>query len=119
MAESTSTSTASTSPHYAVPPEKVAFYHAHGWVVLEDVVPPAELSRIRGLVEDMVSGKIDTRRNRADLGGHTDRVQPLTENIIQIAWPTDLTSALDENLFIQRSRAISDQLYRDAPGTWQ
>ena len=114
MAEATD-----TSPHYVVPAEKVAFYNAHGWVVLEDVVPPQELARIKGLVEDMIAGRIDTRRNRADLGGHTERVQPLTENIIQIAWPTDLTSLLDENLFIQRSRAISDQLYASPPGTWQ
>ena len=106
------------SPHYHVPAEKIAFYHAHGWVVLEDVVPPLELARIAGVLADMIAGKIDTRRNRADLGGHADRVQPLTENIIQIAWPTDLSSALDENLLIQRSRAISDQLYGDAPGTW-
>ena len=106
------------SPHYHVPAEKVAFYHAHGWVVLEDVVPPPELARISGILQDMIAGRIDTRRNRADLGGHADRVQPLTENIIQIAWPTDLSSALDENLLIQRARAMSDQLYGDAPGTW-
>ena len=147
----------STSPFYSVPQEKIDFYWQHGWVTLEDVIPPAELvrcaslstplsslflllspflhhflplpflslflslllqTRIKGLLDDMIAGRIDTRRNRADLGGHVDRVQPLTENIIQIGWPTDLTSALEENLLIQRGRTISDQLYRDGPGTW-
>ena len=107
------------SSPYLVPPEKVVFYQEHGWVVLEDVIPIGELARIKGILLDMISGKIDTKRNRADLGGHTDRVQPLTENIIQIAWPTDLVSSLDENLFIQRSREISAALYKDSPGSWQ
>jgi hypothetical protein len=108
-----------TSPLYTVPPEKVQFYHEHGWVVLENVVPPSELDRILSILRSMINGEIDTKKNRADLGGHETRVQPLTENIIQIAWPTDLCSALDENLFIQRSRAISDALYKSTPGTWQ
>jgi ectoine hydroxylase-related dioxygenase (phytanoyl-CoA dioxygenase family) len=103
---------------FTVAPSAVEHYRAHGWCIVEDAVPPEEVARIKLIVERMLSGEIDTRRNRADLGGHVDRVQPLTENIIQIAWPTDLTSALDENLFIQRSRAISDQLYGDEKGTW-
>ena len=52
---------------YSVTPEHVAFYRAHGWVVLEDFVSPAEVARIRGIAEDMVAGRIDTRKNRADL----------------------------------------------------
>lgn len=103
---------------YTVPPEKVAFYKAHGWVVLEDVVPQEELARISKVLSQMLSGEISTKSNRADLGGHVDRVIPGSENIIQIGWPTDLTSALDENIFIQASRAISDQLYESPAGTW-
>jgi ectoine hydroxylase-related dioxygenase (phytanoyl-CoA dioxygenase family) len=103
---------------YVVSPEKIAFYRAHGWVVLEDVVSAAEVSRIKGIAEDMVSGRIDTRRNRADLGAHADRTVSDVENIIQIAWPTDLTSALEENELIQRARAVSEALYGSAPGSW-
>ena len=106
------------SSGFTVPPEKVAFYAAHGWVVLEDVVPPPEVARIRGVLEDMIAGRRATGKNRADLGGFLDRVQPGVENIVQIGWPTDLASELDENLLIARGRAISDQLYGDAPGTW-
>ena len=103
---------------YTVTPEHVAFYRAHGWVVLEDFVSPAEVARIRGIAEDMVAGRIDTRRNRADLGAHADRAVASTENIIQIGWPCDLTSLLDENELVQAARAASDALYGDAPGTW-
>ena len=103
---------------FVVPPEKAAFYAAHGWVVLEDVVPAAEVARIRGVLEDMIAGRRSVGRNRADLGGFLDRVQPGVENIVQIAWPTDLASELDENLLISRGRAISEQLYGDAAGTW-
>ena len=105
-------------PPYVVPPEKVAFYRAHGWVVLEDVVSPAEVARIRGVMEDILSGKVSAGANRADLGGFADKVVPGVENIVQIAWPTDLTSALDENELVISGRAISDALYGDAPGTW-
>ena len=30
---------------YNVPAEKIDFYRKHGWVVLEDVVSPAEIKR--------------------------------------------------------------------------
>ena len=103
---------------FSVPAEKIAFYRAHGWVVLEDVVPPDEVARIRGVLEDMIAGRRSVGKNRADLGGFLDRVQPGVENIVQIAWPTDLASELDENLLISRGRAISDALYGDAPGSW-
>ena len=91
---------------YSVPPEKVAFYRAHGWVVLEDVVPAAELARINAVLDRILDGSIATGKHRSDLGGHADRVVADRENIVQVAWPTDLTSLLDENLLIQRSRAI-------------
>lgn len=105
---------------YVVPPAAIAHYRARGWCVLEDVVSPGELARIRGIADAMVAGEIDTRANRADLGGHTDRVAGAAgpENIIQIAWPTDLTSELDENELIIAGRAISDALYGDAPGSF-
>ena len=70
---------------YVVPPEKVALYRSHGWVVLEDFISPAEVARIRGIAESMVVGRINTRGNRADLGAHASAVVPGQENIIQIA----------------------------------
>lgn len=103
---------------YTVPPEKVQFYRAHGWVILDDVVSPAETARIRAIAEDMVSGRIDTRQSRADLGAHAPQIISGAENIIQIAWPSDLTSLLDENEAIQAARTLSEQLYGDAPGSW-
>lgn len=108
----------SSSSSYTVPPEKVEFYAKHGWVVLEDVVSPAEIKRLKSIADDMIEGRIDCKANRADLGGHADRVKSSTENIIQIAWPTDLTSALDENELIMKSRIISDSLYGSPSGTW-
>ena len=66
----------------------------------------------------MLSGDISTKANRADLGGHAPRKVANTENIVQIAWPTDLTSLLDENEAIRAGRAISDALYGEATGTF-
>ena len=103
---------------YVVPPEKVEFYRLHGWVVLEDVVSPTEISRLKSIADDFIEGRIDCKSNRADLGGHADRVKPGSENIIQIAWPTDLISTLDENELIIKSREISDGLYGSKSGTW-
>ncbi len=103
---------------YIVPPAKILFFRAHGWVTLDDVVSPAETARIRAIAEDMVAGRIDTRQSRADLGAHAPRVISGSENIIQIAWPSDLTSLLDENEAIQAARTLSEQLYGDAPGSW-
>ena len=106
------------SPLPVVTAAAIAHYRAHGWVVIEDAVPLAECARIASVLDAMLRGDIDTRRNRADLGGHAPRVEPLTENIVQIAWPTDLTSALDENGAIQAARALCDALYGQEPGTF-
>ena len=80
------------SSGFTVSPEKAAFYRAHGWVVLEDVVPASEVARLKRAADDMISGLINPRSNIADLGGHADRVKADVPNIYQIAWPTDLSS---------------------------
>jgi len=115
---STSPDASSSSSSYTVPPALIAHYRTHGWVVLPGVVPPLEVARLRQAADAMMSGAIATRGNMADLGGFLERKRSSVMNIVQIAWPTDLCSALDENLLISRGRTISDQLYGDAPGTW-
>jgi phytanoyl-CoA hydroxylase len=109
---------AGMSDSYVVSAEKRAFYKMHGWVVLEDVVPAPELARISDVLTRILSGDIDSGKGRSDLGGHAERKNKATENIIQLSWPTDMTSLLDENLLISRGRSISEQLYGDNSGTW-
>lgn len=106
------------TPSYVVSAEKRKFYREHGWVILEDFVSPAEVARIKYTLDAMVEGRISTARRRGDLGGHADRVDPSVENIIQISWPTDLTSALDESEYMRAARDVSEQLYGDPGGTW-
>lgn len=105
-------------PSYIVSEEKQRFYREHGWVMLEDFISSDEVARIRSVLDGMVSGRISTARRRGDLGGHADRVDPGVENIIQITWPTDLTSELDESEYMRASRDVSEQLYGDPRGTW-
>jgi len=70
---------------YVVPQDKIDFYRAHGWVVLEDVVSSPELDRIQAILDDFIAGRRSTLKNRADLGGHSSRVNPLVENIVGAA----------------------------------
>jgi len=112
------TSSAMARPSYIVSEEKQRFYREHGWVMLEDFISSDEVARIRSVLDGMVSGRISTARRRGDLGGHADRVDPGVENIIQISWPTDLTSELDESEYMRASRDVSEQLYGDPRGTW-
>jgi len=100
-------------PEYTPSPEKVAFFKANGFVALDDVVSPVELERYTGIVKDMISGKIDCKDKRGDLGGHIERVDKQIENTIQIVHPYMLTSQLDECEHFRKGRDICNALFDD------
>ena len=100
-------------PEYVPPAEKVAFFQANGFVTLEDVVSPEEVARYIAVTKDLLSGKIDTKDKRGDLGGHTERVDAAVENTVQICHPYILTSALDECEHFRKGRDICNALFGD------
>jgi len=100
-------------PEYVPSPEKVAFFKENGFVTLDDVIGAEELARYIAITRDLLSGAIDTKDKRGDLGGHTDRVDAAVENTVQICHPYVLTSALDECEHFRKGRDICNALFDD------
>lgn len=51
-----------------------------GFLVLEDVISIEELKPYAGLYDDVLSGKVDARRHRHDLGSHKETGTDLLTN---------------------------------------
>jgi ectoine hydroxylase-related dioxygenase (phytanoyl-CoA dioxygenase family) len=98
---------------YKVPAEKVEFFKKNGFAALDGVVSAKELERCVTILKDMLSGEIDCKDKRGDLGGHTDRVENKIENTVQICHPYHLTSLLDECEHFRKGREICNQLFDD------
>jgi hypothetical protein len=77
------------------------------------VISESELQRYLTIVKDMISGTIDCKDKRGDLGGHTARTDQMIENTIQICHPYSLTSELDECEHFRKGRDICNALFDD------
>jgi phytanoyl-CoA hydroxylase len=96
---------------YYVTQPKINYFRENGFVVLENVVSSREVARYLAILKKMVHGEISTKDKRGDLGGHTERVDQMVENIIQIVHPDVLTSKLDACEHFRKGEDIAEQLY--------
>ena len=95
-------------PEYVPSPEKVAFFKENGFVTLDDVIGAEELARYIAITRDLLSGAIDTKDKRGDLGGHTDRVDAAVENTVVVvicisrAYKESANCRMEANYALQR-----------------
>jgi phytanoyl-CoA hydroxylase len=111
-----------------LPDHQIAFYKAHGYVVVEDIITPEEVEQYKQIYDDFLSGKIAVGANRSDLGANLGDNKKV-ENITQIMWPSEFVPGLLDLPYHQRALAISkelmgedlemdfDMLINKAPGT--
>ncbi len=95
-------------PPYLTAAQK-AFYHEHGFVVVEQLLSPAEVAAYLQIYDDFLSGKIETGNSRADLGAYLGE-RKATENITQIMWPSAFVPELLSMVYHQRALAVSKEL---------
>jgi ectoine hydroxylase-related dioxygenase (phytanoyl-CoA dioxygenase family) len=92
--------------------EQLDFYHANGYVVIEDIISAPEVEQYRNIYDNFLSGMIDVGANRSDLGMNLGDNQKV-ENITQIMWPSEFIEGLVNMPYHSRALAISKELMGD------
>jgi ectoine hydroxylase-related dioxygenase (phytanoyl-CoA dioxygenase family) len=91
---------------YKLSQRQLDFFEDNGYLVVEHVISPQEVTRYKAIYDDFLSGKIDAGGNRSDLGEDLGKSKTV-ENITQIMWPSKFLPELLEMVYHQRVLAIS------------
>ena len=84
-----------------------------GYLVVDDLLQPAEIGWYREVSDRLLSGEIDTGTRRGDLGAAAGRRGDGVENITQIMWPSDLVEGLGDSVAYRRARAFAAEILGD------
>lgn len=93
--------------------EDAALFHADGFLAVHGLAEGPELERLRSIVDRLLSGAIDSGRQRNDLGGFRARVHDEVENVIQIMLPSDFAPELLTSDYFRRASAVARGLLGD------
>lgn len=92
--------------------DALSFFNKNGYVVVENIITVEEVEQYRRIYDDFLSGRIDSGKNRSDLGdglGDNKKV----ENITQIMWPSDFVEGLTSMPYHQHAAAVARKLLGD------
>ncbi|MEP7268058.1 MAG: phytanoyl-CoA dioxygenase family protein [Saprospiraceae bacterium] len=87
----------------------IDFFQKNGYAVIDNIVPQNELLWYSTIYEELLSGKINTGKNRSDLGenlGTSKRV----ENITQIMWPSDFIEGIHQKPYHRSALQLAKSL---------
>ena len=87
----------------------VAFFKENGYVVVEDIISKKYVEKYRRLYDDFLNGKIDSGKNRSDLGNDLGKSKKV-ENITQIMWPTDFVVDIKRMPYHQNALQVAKDL---------
>lgn len=115
---------------YTLESSEKEFFKSQGYLKVESIISPDEINSYREIYDKFLSGEIDSKGRRSDLGGHVDKKKKdAKENVTQIMWPSDAHPPLAQMPCHQRALAIAksmlgddmeldfDMLIDKAPGT--
>lgn len=88
--------------------EQIQFYKKNGYLIIEDLISPEEVTAYRKIYEDFLSGKINTHNYRSDLSGASDK--QAVEKITQIMVPSRIFPELLKMTYHQKAISIAKQL---------
>ncbi len=93
-------------------PEQIEFYHREGYLVLENVMPPDEVERLRAIYDRLFAAQVGRKSGEFfDLGGRDENNQP---KIAQLMNPSKYAPELAEPWqFKINTAAIARQLQGD------
>ena len=77
-------------------------FAANGYVKVENLLSPEEIKEYLIICQDLLSGIIDTGKNRSDLGAALGSNKNV-ENITQIMWPSDFVEGILDKEYHQTS----------------
>ncbi|CAH1782921.1 unnamed protein product [Owenia fusiformis] len=82
-------------------------FHRDGCLTVNNILTEDEVRIYKDIYTRMLSGEIDTRRHRHDLGNHVKQVSINQENICQIMWPSEYIEDLLKGPLHTRAEAIA------------
>jgi len=88
------------------------FFKENGYLVIQDIISQEDVERYRLIYNDFLSGKINTGKNRADLGAGLGKATG-TESITQIMWPSDFVEHLTDMPYHANTRQVAKSLLGD------
>ncbi|MFE7244692.1 phytanoyl-CoA dioxygenase family protein [Streptomyces sp. NPDC057580] len=88
-------------------------FTADGYAPTGPLLTPDEVDTYRALYDRFLSGDIDARDKRSDLGAGSGTPGGATENITQIMWPSALHPQLLDMPLHERALAVSRELAGD------
>jgi phytanoyl-CoA hydroxylase len=89
--------------------QQIQFFKENGYLIIHDIISETDVAQYRQMYDDFLSGKIDTGKNRSDLGAELGNTQG-TENITQIMWPSDFVTAVTEMPYHQNALQVAQAL---------
>jgi len=84
-------------------------FESEGYVKFESLLNQSEVVIYLSLCEDLLSGKIETGKNRSDLGADLG-LSKNVENITQIMWPSDFIPGILDMQYHQASLMLVKEL---------
>lgn len=84
-------------------------FEENGYVKVENLLSQVKVNEYLMICQDLLTGKIDTGKNRSDLGAALGENKNV-ENITQIMWPSDFVQGILENEYHQRSLYLVKKL---------
>ena len=93
----------------ALTEDQIQFFKQNGYLVLENIITMEDVAYYRNIYDDFLSGKIDSGKNRSDLGAELGNAQN-TENITQIMWPSDFVEGITDMPYHANALAIARHL---------
>ena len=91
---------------------QINFFNENGFLVIENILTPQEITHYREIYEQFLSNEIDASRYRSDLGAHAkdDSAVEEKERITQIMLASRLLPSLLEQPLHKKTLAIAKQL---------
>lgn len=94
--------------------QQITFFSNNGYLIVENILTPEEISYYRKIYEDFLSNQIDASRYRSDLGAHVNedgtQAASKVERITQIMLVSRLFPSILDMPLHKKTQAIAKQL---------
>eukprot|EP00043_Microstomoeca_roanoka_P017823 m.187180 g.187180 ORF g.187180 m.187180 type:complete len:294 (+) comp16709_c0_seq2:18-899(+) len=85
-------------------------FHTHGFATITGLLGSEDIIAYKKLYTDFISGQIDTRQHRHDLGSHENQHVDGSENVTQIMWPSVYIKDLLQGAIHMRTQLVAQYL---------
>jgi phytanoyl-CoA hydroxylase len=92
-----------------ITPTQIDFFKENGYLIIENIIDSDSLKYYQNIYQDFLLGKIDSGKNRSDLGEQLGDNKAV-ENITQIMWPSDFVDDILAKPYHKNAQKIAQSL---------